>query len=108
MNIGEMVKKIQSLPESQRKFIFIFVMAVFALIALLFGVSSTTKTLSQARLYLPSENTQKGAENDFPKTFNTASQESPMDGDSGSVRAPAGVNTSAGFDPNETFNFNDK
>jgi hypothetical protein len=103
MTLGEGIRKIQALPEPQRKFIFIFLMTCFSLIALVFAVSSSGKKLSQARSMinipssgLPSRQTSSAGDTDA------------MTGESPTQNVSNMSAESSGFDPNEAFNFNDK
>lgn len=102
MTLGEGIRKIQALPEPQRKFIFIFLMTCFSLIALVFAVSSSGKKLSQARsmINVPSV--------DMPSRQTSSSNADAMTGESPTQNVSNMSAESSGFDPNEAFNFNDK
>ena len=103
MKIGEGIRKIQSLPEEQRKFIFIFLMTCFSLIALVFAVSSSGKKLSQAKsmINIPSVDISSRQTSSFSDT-------DAMTGESPTQNVNNMSAESSGFDPNEAFNFNDK
>lgn len=104
MKPTELIVKIQALPETQRKTIFIIIMTFFSLIAIFLVMEFTNKDLSRvsSQVNLPNFSPKTSLQEPFSQPTNDF-----MSGDSdvmNNVNMPA--QNESGFDPNQVFNFN--
>lgn len=106
MNISQIIEKIQSLPDEQRKAIFLTVMTIVCLIAIIWVITITDSGITKitSKINLPSAplyNTQETQIDSAPENdVMTGTNNNPAVGNSTMSSGDAG------FSPNEVFNFN--